>query len=168
MQSKVFFLSLVLIISACQTNKQYQVIKTKNETIMNGRISRAELEASKEIPWLKTNYNEAKPYLPHLNILKPIASEIKVIIVAGNWCSDTQRELPRFLKIADEIGMKATQYDMYFVDRSKKCSAINTDVLQITNVPTFIFFKDGKEFGRIIENTKNSFEEDLINLYKLM
>ena len=54
------------------------------------------------------------------------------------------------------------------VDEKKESNALNISVLQVTNVPTFIFFKDGKEQGRIIEKPKNTLEEDIANLLRLM
>jgi hypothetical protein len=36
--------------------------------------------------------------------------------------------------------------------------------LKVERVPTFIFYRDGKEIGRIIENPKTSLIEDFLEI----
>jgi hypothetical protein len=43
---------------------------------------------------------------------------------------------------------------------------MNVDAMQIKNVPTFIFYREGMEIGRIIEKPTNSLESDLYELYR--
>jgi hypothetical protein len=52
------------------------------------------------------------------------------------------------------------------LDQTKKCRYINVDAMQIKNVPTFIFYREGKEIGRIVENPSNTLESDIYNLYR--
>jgi hypothetical protein len=40
-------------------------------------------------------------------------------------------------------------------------------VIQVSNIPTFIFFKDGKELGRIIEKPVVTLEDDLAKLLQI-
>ena len=63
----------------------------------------------------------------------------------GAWCSDSRREVPRFLKIADLAGMDATRIKLYGLDRTKKSSDGLTDRYGIERVPTFIFLRGDKE-----------------------
>jgi len=70
----------------------------------------------------------------------------------GTWCPDSRKEVPRFYKILDSLKFPESQLKLITVNRMKKGIAQETDGLNIQRVPTFIFYKDGKEVGRIIEH----------------
>ncbi len=161
MKSKILLIAIILI-SSCG------IFKNNYSKILNGRASQATFTKSKQFAWFDSEYNAYKVNTELVNQLKPLKNDLKVLIVAGSWCGDTQRELPRFFKIANEVGVPNQNIELIMVDESKVSSAINVSVLQVTNIPTFIFFKDGKEQGRIIEKPKNTLEEDLCNLLHLM
>jgi hypothetical protein len=44
---------------------------------------------------------------------------------------------------------------------------LNESVFKISAVPTFIFMREGKEIGRIIEMTTQPFEKEWLSLYQL-
>jgi thiol-disulfide isomerase/thioredoxin len=80
------------------------------------------------------------------------------------WCGDSKRELPRFLKIADEAGFPPARITLYSLDRTKKSPDGMTARYGIEYVPTFIVLKDGAEVGRITESPKVSVEADLLTI----
>lgn len=82
----------------------------------------------------------------------------------GSWCGDSQEQVPRFLKIMDAIGFSENNITIYCVDRNKKTDKGETDNLKITLVPTFIFYKDGKEIGRIVETPKTTLEKEMLEI----
>lgn len=161
MKSKVLFIAIILV-SSCG------IFKNNSSKVLNGRASQATFTHNKQFDWFDNEYNAYKVNNELINQLKPLKNDLKVLIVAGSWCGDTQRELPRFFKIANEVGIPHQNIELIMVDESKVSSAINVSVLQVSNIPTFIFFKDGKEQGRIVEKPKNTLEEDLCNLLNLM
>ncbi len=58
------------------------------------------------------------------------------------------------------------QYLMYGVDRAKEAKYIEHKLYRVEKVPTIIVLKDNTEVGRIVENTKKSIEEDLMEIIK--
>ena len=50
------------------------------------------------------------------------------------------------------------------VSREKKGLSNEAEGLDIEFVPTFIFYKDGKEIGRIVETPAESLEKDLLKI----
>jgi len=160
MKSKLLIVLLV-IFGSCG------VFKNKS-MVLNGRTTQATLVNNKSYSWFTEEYNSYKPNQALINQLKPLKEDLKVLVVAGSWCGDTQRELPRFFKIINDIGVPEQNIEMIMVDESKKSSALKISVIQVTNIPTFIFFKDGKEQGRIIEKPKTTIEEDICNILGLM
>lgn len=93
--------------------------------------------------------------------------EISVITVMGTWCSDSRREVPRFMRILKEINFPDDQTKFICVDRTKDAFFIDVSYLDIKLVPTFIIFRDGIEIGRIIETPVVSLEQDLIDILLL-
>ena len=95
-------------------------------------------------------------------------SNIELKVVLGTWCHDSQREVPRLLKILDAVDFPEGQLDLLFVDEQKKEPNDLTKGLDIERVPTIIVYSsDSKELGRIIETPKLSLEEDLISILNL-
>ena len=86
---------------------------------------------------------------------------LEITIVLGTWCSDSRREFPRFYKILEKINFPFENLTIIAVNRNKEAFNTNVDAFNIQLVPTFIFIKDGKEIGRIIETPEISLEKDL-------
>ncbi|MCB0473638.1 MAG: thioredoxin family protein, partial [Flavobacteriaceae bacterium] len=52
--------------------------------------------------------------------------------------------------------------ELITVDHSKKTPDNLQEGLNITNVPTFIFYKKGKEIGRFVEYPRETLEKDIL------
>ena len=87
-----------------------------------------------------------------------------ITVVMGTWCSDSQREVPRFLKIIEELGMDLNVINLICVDKSKQADVPELADLQIELVPTFIFYIDEDEVLRIVETHLESLEEDMAGI----
>lgn len=85
---------------------------------------------------------------------------LEITVVLGTWCSDSQREVPRFFKILEKISFPYEYLTIICVNRSKEAPETHVGELNIELVPTFIFSINGKEIGRIIETPEVSIEKD--------
>lgn len=94
-------------------------------------------------------------------IIKP---DITVLVVMGTWCSDSRREVPRFMKIVDAVSFPYDRISFVGVDNLKVSPVENYNTLNIERVPTFIFFRNNIEAGRIIENPLASLEQDMTDI----
>lgn len=90
--------------------------------------------------------------------------DIEVLIVMGTWCPDSRREVPRFLKISQLLGIDDDKVIMLGTDDYKKAPIDNYDDLNIERVPTFIFYRNKMELGRIIEYPRSSLEKDMLEI----
>ncbi len=99
-----------------------------------------------------------------VSLIRGVDEGVETIIFFGAWCSDSKREVPCFLKIADYAGMPGERIRLYALDRSKKSADGLTERYRIERVPTFIFLKNGEEIGRIVERPKTTIEGDLLAL----
>jgi thiol-disulfide isomerase/thioredoxin len=89
---------------------------------------------------------------------------IDILIVMGTWCSDSRREVPRFMKIIESLGYDKKRLRFIGVDSYKEAPVHNYDSLNIERVPTFIFYDDKIELGRIIEYPLTSLERDMLGI----
>jgi len=88
---------------------------------------------------------------------------IKVFL--GTWCEDSQREVPRFIKIMETFPFfKDIKIRYFCVDKEKLCDVINPADYYVDFVPTFIFYKRGEELCRIIETPRVTLENDIKDL----
>lgn len=96
-----------------------------------------------------------------VEVLKQVVQPTEIVLFYGTWCSDSHREIPRFLKImemADNRNLTVTEYE---VNRQKKDALGRFEMFGVEFVPTFIMMRNGKELGRIVERPEKSLAEDL-------
>jgi len=91
--------------------------------------------------------------------------EVKIDVYMGTWCSDSKNNVPAFLKIIDQLEKKDLEINFFDVTR-KQDKTIKYYVKEcgVERLPTFIFYRSGKEIGRIIENPQNSLIEDMLEI----
>jgi hypothetical protein len=116
---------------------------------------------SPDLGWVHRGVLDTSPYIAFRT---GYDAGVETIIFFGAWCSDSKREVPCFLKIADYAGMSGERLRLYALDHSKKSADGLTDQYRIEQVPTFIFLRRGKEIGRIVEKPKTTIEGDLLAL----
>jgi hypothetical protein len=96
--------------------------------------------------------------------LKDKVDNIKITIIMGTWCSDSRRVVPKFLKVTDYLKIPDNDVSILTIGRDKKGRANETDSLKIELVPTIIFYRNGKEIGRIVESPKETIEKDVLKI----
>jgi len=89
---------------------------------------------------------------------------VDVIVFFGPWCPDSRREVPHFLRLADDAGIPPSRIRLYALDRTKKSDDGMTAKYGIERVPTFIFLKEGQELGRITEFPSTTIEADVVTI----
>ena len=112
-------------------------------------------------------FEEYRNYQPDRDLLENIKNKIfnySITIVLGTWCYDSQQQVPRFIKILDLIDYNTNYLEIICVDKEKKAGDIDISTLNIERVPTFIYYKDDIEVGRIIETPSNSLVIDTYNI----
>lgn len=116
-----------------------------------GHLTRADLLAYES--W-KPLFAPQAPYVPDaaaVSAIRANAKGVTVLLIMGTWCPDSKREVPRYFVVMDAAGMPDSVLTMVGVDRSKKDPEGLTEKWAITRVPTFVFFRGGKEIGRFVE-----------------
>ncbi|MCX7863247.1 MAG: thioredoxin family protein [Bacteroidales bacterium] len=138
-----------------------------NQDILIGKCTKQVFMQQPFQSWFKTAYEQ---YSPDNSVLeqaqKIISDKIKIIVIFGSWCSDTQEQLPRFFKVMDFVGYTPDMIELIAVDRNKQAESFDLGKYGIERIPTFIFYKNGKEKGRIVETPTISMEKDILEILK--
>lgn len=138
----------------------------RNEMVLVDFVDRSGVETGTLAPYYKREYHAYQADHEVLETLKTSLDGITITIILASWCGDTRLQLPRFLKVLDEIGFSEENLVMIGVDSNKQALELQVDVFDIQRVPTFIVLRNDIEIGRIIERPQHSLEADLLRILK--
>lgn len=97
--------------------------------------------------------------------IKAITAEAKVTLLYGTWCPDSKNYVPRLMKALKDAGNDKVQVKLVGIDNQFREPTDAVQPRQITNVPTVIVERNGREIGRIVETpAAKTIEEDLAAL----
>jgi len=118
---------------------------------LKGFISRAELVNDTAFAWYGQHLKGFKPDAAAVTALKSQKDSIHVLVFGGTWCDDTKTILPKVFATLDAAGLPENRLTLLGVDRQKKTLQNLSEAFGVTNVPTFIVLRNGREVGRIVE-----------------
>lgn len=164
MKNSIFTLCLLVLVSCKSKKEMNKSVPYKESVILLGPADEKGFQQEPYNEWYTINYDEYKVDKNAVNELQSLTKGIKIVTFMGTWCGDSKRETPAFIKILNSIGFKDKKHTIYAVSREKTTPKQAEKDLNITNVPTFIFYKDGKEINRIVEFPIESLEKDMLNI----
>ncbi len=178
----VYLFIFFIFISGCKTGKplagtgsspnrdQEQVAMTnfsEQSTWLLGYFSADRLRRQPHSEWYLKGFDD---YHPDSTIVKKLTEQstnnLSVKIVMGTWCPDSRREVPRFMHILNIWKFPSDKVTFIGVDNAKLSPVAEYPDLDIQRVPTFIFYYNNFEIGRIVENPVTSLEQDIMNILK--
>jgi thiol-disulfide isomerase/thioredoxin len=185
MKKTAFLLFIIMVYSGC--SRVVPVAQTTPEVKTNPSISKSDppsvVNYSDQTTWVLGYFNIDRltnephsawyikgkdDYMPNtesINKLLDLSKEgLTIKIVLGTWCPDSRREVPRFMRVIDMWQFPYSKITFIGVDNAKLSPVGEYDKLDIQRVPTFIFYKNNIEAGRIIETPKTSLEQDIVNI----
>ena len=180
---RLFLISLGLVMSlgyGCRATRQasdrqlfpeqtvttgYSTNFMEQTTWLLGYFNRERMTTTPHSEWYTKGYDGYQPDSGFLNRLKNIGKDdLTIKIVLGTWCPDSRREVPRFMRIIDLWDFPVEKITFIGVDNEKIAPVGEYEKLDIQRVPTFIFYKNNIEAGRIIEVPLTSLEQDMVNI----
>lgn len=146
-----------------------QEITTMEGTpILVGKLTREAFAQPPYQSWFEAEYQAYQVDAATLDALKNDLASAEILVFLGTWCSDSQRELPRFYKITDYLGIPEAQLQVIGLDshpdRYKQSPQGEEAGWNIEYVPTFIVLRNVREIGRIVEAPWESLEKDLAGM----
>ena len=99
------------------------------------------------------------------NLLDPaLFRDIEIYVLFGTWCHDSQREVPRFLQLLNSLNIQENYIHLIGLNFLKNEPQDRGKHFQIKKTPTFVFLRNQKEIGRIVEMPEISLEADLLKI----
>ncbi|MDH7448438.1 thioredoxin domain-containing protein [Aquimarina sp. 2201CG14-23] len=160
-------LLILLIISSYTFSQTFnqEIINEKGVANLTGKINIQKLNTPPYSTWFSKNYEAYIPNEAITNEFKTSLEAYTIKIFMGTWCGDSKREVPHFYKTLAVTDFPISRLTTVAVDADrdhyKQSAGGEHEGLNIHRVPTFIFYKDGKEVNRIVESPKKSIEEDI-------
>jgi hypothetical protein len=155
---------VLLTILSLRCSGPYRTETDGDQTIYVGKVDRSLFEKY-DLSWFTAEYQRYTPQSTVLDSIRGRTDSLDVIIFLGTWCHDTHRELPRFLKIVETEHLPIRILELHALNRMKQSGDVLPLAFGIRYVPTFVFIRNGKEAGRIVEMPKLSFEEDMVGMF---
>ena len=151
--------------TANSSSKEVAVAEVpEQERMLLGLQERKALEAAPYNSWYESNYEEYELDEELLEKIAPLTDNLEIVVFMGTWCSDSQHQVPAFYKILDALDFPEEKVTLITMDRKKATPENLEEGLEILNVPTMIFKKEGKEINRIVEFPIESLEDDMYQI----
>ena len=155
-------IALFLSISVQAQEKNKKIVDSRFEKeILIGYCDREGLREGEFGESFIYEYDEYTPKRKFVKKIRKQEPEYIIVLVLATWCGDSKEQVPRFYRILDEAGIPENIMNVICVDGQKAGGEISLENYHIERVPTFIFYRNGKEIGRIIETPEASLEEDM-------
>lgn len=168
MYKATIFIAMMAIFVNIQAQQLNQIMLDTNiqKDVLIGDCNREGLEGPVFSEYFIGGYAAYNADSGVIEKLMAFGHDYTIVIVMGSWCGDSQDQLPRFFKIADAFGFPEENIRIICVDRKKHWPGNNDEIalLNIELVPTFIFYRDGEERGRIVETPTNTLEADWLKI----
>jgi thiol-disulfide isomerase/thioredoxin len=130
-----------------------------------GKINKEGLLSENYGKWFLQNYDTYQIDSVSINQFKDELKKYTITAFMGTWCGDSKREVPHFYKVLEVAEFPMERLTMVAVSREreqyKQSPGGEHEGLTIHRVPTFIFYKEGKEVNRIVESPMASLEKDI-------
>ena len=162
-------ISLILYINILYSQSfNLEVAQGTNPSMLLGKINKSALIQEPYQEWFLKYYEEYTPEPSKIDSLKSLLNQYTITLFMGTWCGDSKREVSRFYKVLEKSNFSLDRLTTIAVDRNKETYKQSPggehEGLNIHRVPTFIFYKNGKEVNRIIESPVQTIEKDILSL----
>jgi hypothetical protein len=100
------------------------------------------------------------------DISSVMVAELRIEVLFATWCHDSEREVPRLLKILETAGVESSAVELVALDFNKTEPKGRAALQGLEYTPTFVFSVAGEEIGRIVERPDKSLEAALANIVR--
>ncbi|MBC90622.1 MAG: thiol reductase thioredoxin [Flavobacteriaceae bacterium] len=159
---------IFLFIISCNSNQKSLPVSL-GETLdgvpfITGKINRQNLIEFEHSKWFLSEYEKYQVPVGWVKKNKKLLNEMNLKLFLGTWCEDSEREVPGMIKLLESSDFDFSKIEIYAVTEEKYTYENFEKNLNLTNVPTLIFYKNGKEINRFVEFPNISLAKDLENI----
>lgn len=167
MKKMIFLFALATLVSCGAQKKVTKKVVNAHKNTRGNLVGIADKNSFMQAPyqgWFTNNFNRYKIDEATVNQIKKHLKGVSIKGFMGTWCGDSKRETPRFYKIMEKAGFDFDKLELVTVNHSKRTPDNLQQGYNIIRVPTFIFYKKGKEIGRFVERPRESLEKDILKI----
>ena len=114
------------------------------------------------VPVWRSVMKNYQPNTQAVDALKATDKDTTLTLAFGTWCPDSKNYVPRLIKALRAADNAKIQFKLIGIDNQFHEPVSAVQPLRITNVPTVIVERGGREIGRIVETpSASTMEEDL-------
>ncbi|HXG65382.1 MAG TPA: thioredoxin family protein [Blastocatellia bacterium] len=114
------------------------------------------------VPVWRYLMNDYEPNAEAVAALKAVDKDTQLTLLYGTWCGDSKNYVPKLLKALKAAGNNRLKVRLIGVKSNFQEPEDAIQPRGITNVPTVLVERDGREIGRIVETpAAGTIEEDL-------
>lgn len=141
-------------------------VNVNGNTLLLGKISVRQLEQAPFSAWYSNGYAAYAPDAAVTDSFIPLVKNYRFEIFLGTWCGDSKREVPRLMKVLDDLHVSHSNITIIALGNGdtlyKQSPAHEERGKAIYRVPHLNIYRNGKETGRITETPVKSWEHDLL------
>lgn len=160
---------LLTFISFFALNLQAQNTSSTAEIDANGNligyITKENLQQNFD-DWFTPRYTDYNAEEDAVSSLQSLLNNITIKVFMGTWCDDSHEQVPVFFKILNDAKFDTKNVTMVGLDENRQTLDNLQDGFNIARVPTFIFYKNNQEIGRIVEYPNESIEQDMVTILR--
>ena len=152
---KIYLLFIAILFTSCSQNQNY--------LLEEGVVDLDYLKKSPKTYWFNENFeNYTVEKINRDNYSELYNYDIEIFM--NTLCHDSQREIPRLIKILKELNFPENKLKIILLNPNKESKMGYEVNKNITNTPTIIFNLDNIEINRIVEFPKESLESDILKI----
>ena len=165
MKKIIYILIALFIVSCAPIQKKASAVKDKDGNLVGIATKKDFQQEPYASEWFNDFYSYYEVDENITNQLKPHLKDVTIKGFMGTWCGDSKREIPNFYKLLDKSEFNYKNLELVTVNRQKKANGLEKG-FNVIRVPTFIFYKDGKEIGRFVEHAvdNSTIEADILKI----
>ncbi|MBN1998381.1 thioredoxin family protein [candidate division KSB1 bacterium] len=96
---------------------------------------------------------------------KKVGEKLKIDVYLGTWCSDSRDHVPCFIKIIEALNNPNVEVSYFNVESKDEPDVkFYIEEYQIDRLPTFVFYRNGKEIGRVVERPQGTLMQHILKI----
>ena len=161
---------LLFVALACSVDQEMnqRVFNFEGEEILVGNITIEGLQEAPFAEWYNYFYESADIDMQKLDRVSEALRDTEITLFLGTWCTDSQEQVPGFIRMLTYTGYNFDNLDIIALERDEARVMFSPSgrekELDVMYVPTFIFYQNGKELGRIVEYPEQTIEQDMVKI----
>lgn len=137
-------------------------LKDGNKMLLGG-VDRQAFSQNPFNEWFAMEYDAYETNSAMIKDFRGKLKRMRIEVFLGTWNEASKKEYPRLLKILDEAKFPEQRMVTYAVNENLRSFYSEENGKDVRILPTIIFYRGGKEVGRIVESpVSGSLEEDIL------